>query len=405
MAPVHLPCHCRSRALHSLEEPNVPAENLGVINGEGADDPVDDGLEHGIQQSVAEVEHERPGVAVVAVLEIDGVDQLHSSVLELVRQTASPDGRSDDGDGDDSEQPSLPPAGESEVEEVADAGGADHLRTPEDDVVEPLGAEREDAAVELVGVEEERSGRRASPGGQEHEQHLPVGEELEDLGALGGGRGREGDDDDPTSGSSGLGAVVADDLGRRQHEHGEPGADEHEGYEGDVRAVVDDTGRLLVAAVVVEGEREETAEDAAEVEDAPEEGDVGAPAVRRRVRGHHGALRRPEETRAGAEQRARRDGERLRLRVVLVVEEGAGVEWVGERAQHQRRARAKEVLRAAAEDGEDGEAGVERRVGLVGRGGVDLVAAAQAGQRVEHAGAAEADEPQQGHLRQRRVVP
>ena len=369
----------------------VPAEDFGVIC-QGPNDPVDKALEHGVQQAVAEVEQEWPGVP-AALLEIDTVGQFAMVVLELVGQAASPDGRPDEGDGEDPDEPPLPAAGEAEVEEVADAGGAEHLRAPVEDVVEALGADREEGAVdvvELVGVEEV-----ARPGGGEHEQHPPVGEELEDLGALGGRRG-EGD-------PGGLGAVAADDPGRRQDEDGERGADEHEGHEADVGAVVDADG-LLVVAVVVEGEGEEAAEDAAEVEEAPEEGDVGAPAVGRRVGGHDGALRRPEEAGAGAEDGAGRDGEGLGG-VVVVVEEGAGVERVGEGAQQERDARAEEVVRGAAEDAEDGEAGVEGGVGVVGGVVVDLAAAAEAGERVEHARAAEADEAQQGHLRQRRVVP
>lgn len=371
-----------------------PAEDLGVV-GEGADDPVDEALEHGVQQSVAEVEQEGPRVP-PPILEIDEpLPPIAVGVAELVGEAAGPDGGAEHGDGGDPAQAPPPPAGgsESEVEEVADGRGAEHLGAPVEDVVEALGAEREEAAidvVELVGVEEV-----AGPCGGEDEQHPPVGEQLEDLPPLGGHGG--------VAHPGGAAAVVADDPGGRQEEEGKARAEEHERHEGDVGGVVDAGG--VGGAVVVEGEGEEATEDAAEVEEAPEEGDVGAAAGRGWVWRHDGALRGPEESGPDAEEGAGGDGEGLAGGVVVVVEEGGGVERVGEGAGEEGDARAEEVVGGAAEDAEDGEAGVEGGVGVVGGGVVQLPAAAEPGQGVEHARAAEAHQPDQGHLHQRRVVP
>lgn len=51
--------------------------------------------------------------------------------------------------------------------------------------------------------------------------------------------------------------------------------------------------------------------------------------------------------------------------LVVVVEEGAGVEDVGGAAGHEGEFGAEDVVDAAAEDAEDGEGGVECGVGVV----------------------------------------
>lgn len=68
----------------------VPAEDLGVI-GKRADDPVDEALEHGVQQALAEVEQEWTSVA-LAILEIDEIVPLAVGVPQLVGQPPSPYG-------------------------------------------------------------------------------------------------------------------------------------------------------------------------------------------------------------------------------------------------------------------------------------------------------------------------
>lgn len=65
---------------------------------------------------------------------------------------------------------------------------------------------------------------------------------------------------------------------------------------------------------------------------------------------------------------------------------------------------AEDVVDSAAENAEDGEASVEGGVGVVGGGVVDLTAAAHAGEGVEHAGAAETDDSDEGDLEKRGIV-
>jgi hypothetical protein len=103
-----------------------------------------------------------------------------------------------------------------------------------------------------------------------HEQHLPIGEELEHLSALFGHGGvRE---------PCGVAPVVADDLVRWQDEEGKCGSKEHEGHERNVSGVVDTSG-IAVIAVVVEREGKQPSKDASKVVEAPEDGDVGAVAI------------------------------------------------------------------------------------------------------------------------------
>ena len=90
---------------------------------------------------------------------------------------------------------------------------------------------------------------------------------------------------------------------------------------------------------------------------------------------------------------------------VVVVEEGAGVEGVGRATGEESELGTQEIEGGAAEDTGDGEGGVKGGVGVVGGGVVDLAATAHSGKRVEHAGAAEADEAHENHLRQRGIEP
>jgi len=91
--------------------------------------------------------------------------------------------------------------------------------------------------------------------------------------------------------------------------------------------------------------------------------------------------------------------------VVVVVEEGAGVEDVGRATCEKGEVGSEDVVDSAAEDAEDCEGGVERGEGVIGSGGVDLAAAAHAGEGVEHAGAAKAYQPDKNDLNDRRIIP
>lgn len=75
-------------------------------------------------------------------------------------------------------------------------------------------------------------------------------------------------------------------------------------------------------------------------------------------------MRRPEETGTDAEDGAGDDGEELVL-VVVVVEEGTGVEDVGGATCEESEVGSEDVIDAAAEDAEDGEGGVEGGEGVV----------------------------------------
>lgn len=168
----------------------------------------------------------------------------------------------------------------------------------------------------------------------------------------------------------------------------------HENHETDVGAIVD---RARRGPVIIHSKWNEATNHSAQVEDAPEQGNVGALPIMRRVRRHDRTLCSPEEAGADAEEGAGDDGEHLAL-VVVVVEKGAGVEDIGRTPTEQGELRAQDVVDPAAENAEDGEGGVEGGVGVVGCGVVDLASAAHAGEGVEHAGAAETDESDQDDL-------
>ena len=61
-------------------------------------------------------------------------------------------------------------------------------------------------------------------------------------------------------------------------------------------------------------------------------------------------------------------------------------------------------MSCTTDNAEDGKAGVEGSVGLVDGGVVELTTTTEAGERVEHAGTAEAHQTYQENLCQRRVV-
>ena len=241
--------------------------------------------------------------------------------------------------------------------------------------------------VELVGVEEVTRPRR-----REHQQHLPVPEQPENLDGL---RRHVG-----VFNVGAAAAVVPDHLARVEDRQCQGGTGRHEDHERNIRAVVH---RLRLAPVVVHDERNQAADDAAHVEDAPEEGYVRTLLPRRRVRHHDRPLPSPEQPGADPEIGAGDDGEDLVVEMV-VVEERAGVEDVGGAAGEEGEAGAEDVVDSAAENPEDGEGGVQGGVGVVGGGGVDLPAAAHAGEGVEHSRTAETYQSDQADLNQRRVV-
>lgn len=155
--------------------------------------------------------------------------------------------------------------------------------------------------------------------------------------------------------------------------------------------------------MVVEDEGDQPPDDASHIEDAPEEGNIGALPVRRRVGGHDGPLAGPEEPGADPEYGSGDDGEGLVV-VVVVVEERASVEDVGGAASGEGEAWPEDVVDSTTEDAKDSEGRVESGVGVIGSRVVDLTAAAHTGESVEHAGTAKADKPDEAHLNQRGIV-
>lgn len=86
----------------------------------------------------------------------------------------------------------------------------------------------------------------------------------------------------------------------------------------------------------------------------------------------------PEETGADTEKSAGNDGESLMF-VVVVVEEGSGVEDVCGAAGEEGESGTKDVVDSAAENAEDGEGGVESGVGIIRGGVVNLTTTTHAG--------------------------
>lgn len=303
---VDLPGDRRPGALHPFVEATVPAERAGIV-GQRADEPVDQALEGGVQEAVAEIEEEGPRVSRAGVLEVELLFPLSVGVPQLVGQAAAPRGGAQRRHRSNAQEAPAAAAAAAVVEHPADARRTRHLRPPVENVVQAGGAQVEEQpvdVVELVGVEEV-----AGPRCRRDQQHPPVAEQLGDLHGLGGHVGV------PDGG--GAAAVPADDAAGGEHGEGEQCPRGHEAHEGDVGAVVDRGGGR---AAVVEDEGDETADDAPHVEDAPEDGDVRALAAGRRVRGHDGALACPEEASPDAEHRPGDDGEGLLVAVVVVQE-------------------------------------------------------------------------------------
>lgn len=72
-------------------------------------------------------------------------------VPELVGEASSPSGSAKHSDNCDPNEPPLPAAsGKAKVKQVSDAGRAYHPCTPVEEVVEALGEESEEDAVDIV---------------------------------------------------------------------------------------------------------------------------------------------------------------------------------------------------------------------------------------------------------------
>ena len=131
--------------------------------------------------------------------------------------------------------------------------------------------------VELVRVEEV-----ARPGRRQQEHHAPVGEQLGYLYSL---RGHVG-----VAGLGNSAAVGPPDRTGGKHGERQQRTGGHECHEDDIRTVID---RTRGSPTVIKNKGDEAADDAAHIEDAPEDADVRALAGRRRVGGQDGALGGP----------------------------------------------------------------------------------------------------------------
>ena len=359
--------------------------------------PVDVGLPDSIEKSVEEVQEHGANEEAATIGPVDeavvvGVRSLLTADLHLLPVPAeTPD---DHGQGEEDNEGDLGPdtaADGVDVEAVAVNNSTDDLRKPVEQVVEGAGAGvevRRVHVVVLVGVED--------VGGEEH------GEEQQDPGLLEESVPEAADlavprrvlhEDD-------LGVVLADDLVSLDEAKGQAGADDHENDEGDVGAV----GDCSLLLVDVLGERDEGANDGAQVEDDPEPRNVAALAVLGRVRHHDGSLGSPEQTRADTEEGAGEDDE-ADILGVRVAQEGRGVNAVAQATDGEGRAETETVGKGSSEEADDGKGAVEGDTGVVLSGGIDLATAAEASEGVVHAGAEEADDGDHEQLDLGRGVP
>lgn len=113
--------------------------------------------------AIAAVEQERAGVS-ATVHEVDErLLPLAILVPKMVGEPASPDGSAKHGHGGD---PSLPSAGEAEVQRAPHAGGTEHLCALVEDIVEPPCTKPEEDAVHVIELVD-----AAHPGGDRGRQH------------------------------------------------------------------------------------------------------------------------------------------------------------------------------------------------------------------------------------------
>lgn len=94
--------------------------------------------------------------------------------------------------------------------------------------------------------------------------------------------------------------IPADNLARVGEKQRQADTDNHDNDESDVGARLD----LALVVLQVETERDERAENTANVEETPKDGNVFALVLFLGVRHHDSALRRPQETYAAAENGA-----------------------------------------------------------------------------------------------------
>lgn len=291
---------------------NLPAKNLRII-GQGTDNPIDHALEHGIKQPKTEIQNKRPSIARTGVLEI----QDHPGVmLNLIRKCTTPNSRSKKSNHTNPHNPSLPPAPKAEIHHIPNPNRTHHLRPPIEHIVEPSSPQIELRLINMVKLVGIKKITRPSSGN--NKKHLPVVEKFENLNRFSCHIGVQH--------VSTPSPIVANNLAGRQDGQRQNSPNGHKYHESYVGSVVDSGSR--VTAIVIQNEGNEATDDTPHVEDAPEDGNVSAFPILRRVGGHDGALRGPEEPCADAEDGAGDDGEELVL-VVVVVEEGACVEDVG----------------------------------------------------------------------------
>ena len=229
----------------------------------------------------------------------------------------------------------------------------------------------------------------AGPCHRDHQQHLPISEQLQNLDGL---RWHIGVLDVGT-----VAVVIPNHVARvqdRQLEDGVDGHEAHEAHEPNVSIVVHECN---LAPFVSQNEGDEPANDAPHIEDALEQRYVWTLSPWQGVQRHDSSLPHPEQSCSDSEDGAGDNGEGLVL-VVVVVKERAGVEDVGWATSEEGEVGAEDVVDATTQDAEDGEGGVKGDVRIIGGGGIHLPTSPHPGKGIEHAWTSEVYQANQTDL-------
>lgn len=335
------------------------------------------------------VEHEQEhgtNITTVSPVELDIVfgTGFLSGVLFLEVVAASPNDKSGDEEGDDGGF-GLCATGESfRVKANTENPGTENLREIVEDAVEGTCSDIELGQVhtlEVIGVE--------PVAGEEHGEQkndVPIrNKDGHHAGEFGFPGGVLHHDD--------LGAIVTSDKARVAEKGGEGKTQGHEDDETDIGAIVD----LVGLGMDVLGQRNQTANNGAQIEDHPESGDVATLGLLWWIGHHDGALGRPQETGAHTEEGTGKD-EETGILIVVVGKNGGNVQGIAEATEAQGQTETDPVGNAAGEEADDGESGIDGGVGIIDVVGIDLTGGTQAIDSVEHARAQEADDGDKDNL-------
>ncbi|MCO5570745.1 hypothetical protein L7F22_024473 [Adiantum nelumboides] len=194
-------------------------------------------------------------------------------------------------------------------------------------------------------------------------------------------------------------AIIANYRFRLRKSQSEKSTYGHNAHESNICLVID----IAKRRVIIESKWNKAACNTTQVEYTPEQGDVEALACRGWVSSHHGSLASPEEPGTHTEEGACSDDEGL-IQMVVVVKEGAHIEDVEGTAEEEGFVRAEKVVDATTQEAKDSKRCVEGGQAVVSGFRILLAAGAHAIDSIEHAGAAEADEADEGDLKKGSVI-